>query len=617
VVSRNEEIAVGNWVDRLETLRTVIAELAGVVDPGELSSAALGGALTAVKADAGSLWLGGADGMVCQVAAGRDAKRLVGMTLPAAEVSALRNGDGSALVVALADRGETIGAIRVAREDEGAAPFDAVDEAMLTSLAASVGLAIGTANRVRAADRSADFALLGEMGREITSTLDLDRVLRAAVNLAARAMAFDRAAIGLYDGGVCDIRAIAGADTVDATDPAVQDLAARGAWAAGTGEAFYLSDRTEAASDAERIFLQIFGDDLARADVQSGLYMPLKDEEGIVGILFFEAARTDFAAPRQREVAGILAAQAAVAIRNAQLYKQVPLADALGAFNVRWKALLGVPRRRRVAYGVGAAVVLGAVTLPQWPLRVEGMHPAFRQSGGAQARALVGGMIQRIFVTEGERVTRGAALAQLSDADLRAQRDAALADASADDREAELAASRGDAGQERVARLRGESRRRVAALADDQLRFTLIRSPVDGVVLTPRPEERVGIRVDAGDPVVLVGRTDTLELEFGVDEQDLVRVRVGQEVRARADALPQYTLVGHVVAIGGLPSDSAADAAGNVAFPVRARVPNVDGTLRPGMAAAARVLTAPVSLAGRLLRAPLRTARLLWWRLSS
>ncbi len=617
MAARSDGIAVGNWVDRLTTLGTVIGELAGVVEPDELSSAALGGALTAVQADAGSLWLRTAGGMVCQVAAGRDAKHLAGVTLPAAEVTALPNGDGTTLVVALPDRGESIGALRVAREEDGAAPFDAADEAILASFAASAGLAFGTANRMRDADRSADFALLAEMGREITSTLDLDRVLRAAVNLAARAMAFDRAAIGLYDGGVCDIRAVAGADTVDAADPAVQDLAARGAWAAGTGEAFYLSDRTEAASDAERIFLQIFGDDLARAGVESGLYMPLKDEEGIVGILFFEAARVDFAAPRQREVAAILAAQAAVAIRNAQLYEQVPLANTLGAFSLKWRALLGVPRRRRTAYGVAAVVVLGAVTLLQWPLRVDGKHATFRQLGGAEARAQVGGVIQRIFVDEGQRVARGAPLAQLSDAELRAQRDAALADAGADDREAELAASHGDAAQERVARLRGESRRRVAALADDQLRFTLVRSPVDGVVLTPRPEERVGMRVEAGDPVVLVGRTDTLELDFGVDEQDLARVRLGQEVHARADAAPQRTLVGHVVAIGSLPSDSAADVAGNVAFPVRARVPNIDGGLRPGMAAAARVLTAPASLAGRLLRAPVRTARLLWWRLSS
>jgi multidrug resistance efflux pump len=607
---------VGDWVDRLAALGDVIGQLAGQVDSDELATATLSGALTAVQADAGSLWLRGSEGFVCQLAAGRDAARLVGMTLPADDVLTPPAG-GAALVVSLPDPGEPLGALRVAREEDGAPPFDAADEAILTTLAASAACAFSWAARLRAADRSDDLLLLAEMGREIASTLDLDHVLRAAVNLAVRAMPCDRGAVGLYENGICDIRAIAGADAVDPADPTVQDLAARGAWAAGTGAAFYLSDRTEAATDAERIFLQVFGDDLERAGVGSGLYLPLKDEEGILGILFFETAAPDFATPRQREVAAILAAQAAIAIRNAQLYKQVPLADALGAFNVRRKALLAMPRQRRGAYAAVAVAVVCGLTLLRWPLRVEGVHGAFRQLGGADARALVGGVIQQVFVTEGQRVVRGMPIARLSDADLRAERDAALADADADDREGDLAASRGDAGRERIARLRADSRRHVAAFVDDQMRFTVVRSPVDGAVLTSRPEERVGARVDTGDPVVLIGRTDTLEIDFGVSERDLARVHPGEDVHARGDELPQYTLVGPVTSIGRVPSDSAVGAEDEVVFPVRARVANVDGALRPGMTAAVRVLTAPMSLAGRLLRAPIRTARLLWWRMWS
>ena len=40
-------------------------------------------------------------------------------------------------------------------------------------------------------------ALITEMSREITSTLDLDRVLRTVVNLAAKAFNFDRGAVAL------------------------------------------------------------------------------------------------------------------------------------------------------------------------------------------------------------------------------------------------------------------------------------------------------------------------------------------------------------------------------------------------------------------------------------
>jgi len=463
------------------------------------------------------------------------------------------------------------------------------------------------------ADRSHDLALLAETSREITATLDLDRVLRAVVNLAMRALTFDRGAVALYEHGQCDVRAVAGVDTVDRADPAMQDLAARGAWAAGIGESFYLSDREAPASDAERIFLQIFGPDLEAGDVGSGLYLPLRDEEGVVGVLLFEATRANFADERQREMATILANQATVAVRNAQLYSQVPLADVLGAFGAHKRALLEVPRRRRLAIALLAAAALGALTLVRWPLRVAGADPLFRPTHSAAVRALVPGVVERVFVREGAAVARGQPIAQLRDTELRAERAAVAAAADAAEREAALSASRGDAGEERLQRVRAAALRREAAVLDEQLRAMVLRSPVNGVVLTSRPEERLGAWLAEGDGLVLVGRTDTLELEFGVDQRDVARVGTGDEVRLRVDALPQHTFAGRVASIGQVPAETAV----RVAFPVRALVGNESGVLRPGMAAHARVLTAPASAAGRMLRAPLRQARLLWWRLWS
>ncbi len=111
----------------------------------------------------------------------------------------------------------------------------------------------------------------------------------------------------------------------------------------------------------------------------------------------------------------------------------------------------------------------------------------------------------------------------------------------------------------------------------------------------------------------MLGRTDTLELEFGVDQRDILRIRPGQEIRLRVDALPSRTFDGRVTSIAQLPREQD----GRVRYPVRATVPNPDGLLKAEMAAHARVLTDPASAAGRTLRAPVRWARLLWWRLWS
>jgi len=174
-----------------------------------------------------------------------------------------------------------------------------------------------------------------------------------------------------------------------------------------------------------------------------------------------------------------------------------------------------------------------------------------------------------------------------------------------------VAASRGNPAEERLQRTRAQAFRREVALLDDEVGSTTVRAPVSGMVLTPRPEERLGARLEAGDLAVTLGRTDTLELEFGVAQRDIARVAAGQTVRLRVDALPQRTFEGRVSFLGELPVDSLPD----VRFPVRAKVPNPDGLLRPGMAAHVKVLTRSTSVAGRALRGPVRWLRLVWWRM--
>jgi RND family efflux transporter MFP subunit len=590
-------------------------ELTATLDAGEVESKLLRAATSHLLVDNASLWFARGDGMVCPVAVGENAAALVGAQVAGTEVGGTLAAEESVAVMAapLSAPGGVPGWLRVVRGTETGGPFSQGEREILERLAAAAGVALGNAQRVAANDRSRDLALVMEMSREIASTLDLDRVMRSVVNLAMRALPFDRGAIALYERGKCDIRAVAGAETVDPDDPELQDLAVRSAWAAGVGQSFYLSDRTEPASDAERLFLQIFGDDLADDGVASGLYMPLKDDEGVVGILVLESARPDFATPRQQEITGILANQATVALRNAQLYHQVPLADALGALHARKEAFLALPRRRRLTLAVAILATVGVLTLIRWPLRVDARAPVFRPTARAEIRPLGDGIIERVLVREGASVQRGAPLVQLRDAELRADHAAAVAAAAAADRSAAGAASRGDAAEERLQRMRAAVLRREAAIREEQLRATTVRAPVAGVVLTPRPEERVGSWADAGMPVLVLGRTDTLELEFGVDQRDVGRIRAGDEVRLRVDAFPQRTFHGRVSALAPV----AVDSAGIVQFPVRAIVPNSDAALRPGMIAYARVLTAPSSILGRAVREPARRLRLFWWRMWS
>lgn len=623
-------------VERLRLLHSIGLEFSASLDFDELLPRVFHRVLAALGAEGGSLWIAEGDVLRCRLAEGGSGQKLVGALVPVGtgfigdvaqrprttivtravedpryqpRVDSAEMLATTVMATAMVAGGVTVGAIQVSNKLTGDGVFDERDRELLEGLASSAAAALRNAQLHTVEKRARDLALLLEISREITATLDLDRVLRSVVNLASRALNFDRGAVGLYEKEKCEIRAVAGQEKVDPKDPKLQDLIARASWAAGRGEQLYLGDRSDPASDAERMFVTIFGADLEADGVESGLYLPLKDEAGVLGVLVFEAGKPEFATPVQLEVAAILANQTAVALRNAQLYHQVPMVDALGALAAKKRALLALPRRKVQLYGGTALVILAAAVLIQWPFRVAGNEAVFRPMSLTPVRALVPGVVERILVSEGVPVERGIPLASLRSNSLATDRAVTAAAIASAERQAEVAASRGDAAEERLHRMRREALRQELALLDEEVGLTTMKAPVSGVVLTPHLQERVGASLDEGDLLLTLGRTDSLELEFGVDQREVSRVRPGQQVRLRVDALPQRTFTGRVSSVGQLPTDNGP----RVRYPVRATVGNVDGVLKPQMAAHARVLTQPASAVTRLVRGPARWLRLFWW----
>ncbi len=626
-------------VERLRLLLAVSQEFNSSLDFDELLPQVFNTVLDAVGAQGGSLWLAEGQDLRCHLALGSASEKLIDTTVPIGTgfVGSVVERQRSTIVTkAIEDprfhesidrssqmiattvmaspmiaKGETVGAIQVTNKVTGIGIFDDNDREILEVLATSAAQALKNAQLHAAEKRARDLALLLEISQDITATLDLDRVLQSVANNAARALPFDRGAIALFHNNRWEVRAVAGQETVDSKTPELKRLADRGAWAADRGEPFFLEDRARPDSDATRAFVTAFAEGLEEDDVASALYLPLKDEEGTLGVLLCEAHEPGFANETHRELAEILANQTTVALRNAYLYHQVPMADTWGALARRRRAFLSLPKRRKQVYAGSTVVVLAALTLIQWPLRVTGAEPTLRAASYAEVRAMVPGVIDQVFMREGMEVPRGAPLAQLRDVDLQAARGARTAEAEVAERSAAIAASRSNPAEERLHRTRAAGLRHEVALLNEEIAATTIRAPTPGAVLTARPEERVGEWVEEGDHVVTVGRLDTLELDFGVAQRDISRVEVGQTVRLRVDALPQHTFEGVVTSIGQLPGRSGSA----VLFIVHAKVPNPKGHLKPGMVASAKVLTEPVSMATRLIRGPARWLRLTWWRM--
>jgi len=115
--------------------------------------------------------------------------------------------------------------------------------------------------------------------------------------------------------------------------------------------------------------------------------------------------------------------------------------------------------------------------------------------------------------------------------------------------------------------------------AKEDLRKTLIRSPIDGSVVE-LPFE-VFEFVQTGQPVARVLDTRELKLVLEVADRERVALRGNGKVKIQTDALPGREFTGNVVRLGR----AAAGAAKK--FPVEIRLENSDGTLLPGMVAEA------------------------------
>ena len=101
--------------------------------------------------------------------------------------------------------------------------------------------------------------------------------------------------------------------------------------------------------------------------------LPLDDDQGRVGLLLYESSDPDFLDLPHTEMIKVLAGQATVAIRNALLYREVPLISLLEPLMQKTRGAAAHQRSRRMAMAVvAAAVVLFLVFCPAADARQRG-----------------------------------------------------------------------------------------------------------------------------------------------------------------------------------------------------------------------------------------------------
>ena len=489
----------------------------------------------------------------------------------------------SLIVAPIMDRESLVGVIEATNKLDGA-PFD--DDALFTlsRLTESASIALHNASLLAAERKVEVLETLVTVSHEITSTLNLERMLQTIVNAPQAVIPYERAAVALEHHGKYKLSAVTGVTQLDSDAPEIAPLNNILRWALLSEEIVHVKQHGDEISDPRSETQAKFRSYFQETGMRGFYATPLSDDTGRVGILGLESSDPDFLSPAHLEILQVLAGQATVALRNAQMYKEVPFISVLEPVLQRKRKFMAMEKRRRtaiVALAVGAVIFLAVFPLP---LRVQG-NAVVAPARLAKVQPEVEGVISQVLVHEGDRVTQGQVIAELQDWEYRS----ALAQAEAKYRTAILHMNRAlaanDGSEAGIQRVQADYWKSEVQRASTRLDKTRLRSPIDGTVATPHVENMAGRRLQYGDNFADVVDTSHVVVDVSIDATDATLLRVGARGAVKLNSYPTHTFLGKVAVVspmGVIQSDSRV-------FFARITIPNTDGIIRSGMEGAGKI----------------------------
>lgn len=155
--------------------------------------------------------------------------------------------------------------------------------------------------------------------------------------------------------------------------------------------------------------------------------------------------------------------------------------------------------------------------------------------------------------------------------------------------DADLARAARDQARAQVNGAQAQINQQIASTQTARLNLdrTVIRSPVDGVVLTRTIEPGQTVAASLQSPVLFQIAEDLAQMEIvlAIDEADIGQVKAGQAVSFGVDAFPERQFRGKVLQL----RLSATNTNNVITYPVVVAVDNVDQSLLPGMTANAEI----------------------------
>ena len=278
--------------------------------------------------------------------------------------------------------------------------------------------------------------------------------------------------------------------------------------------------------------------------------------------------------------------------------------------------------KSRVPLTVVAGILLLALLLP-WSHRTISAESTLRPARTARLEAPDDAVISEVLVHEGDLVQQGQPIFRLSSASI----DEATARLIAEQQRFATASARGLATNDAMLVFKSQRNESAVLAASRSVAARrgglVVRSPIQGRVLTPRMQDLVGRNVARGNALATIGDCRRMAAEIGVTERLLEYLHPGAKVTAQVRTRPMKTEVGVIARISAATLEQPKTSVGGQeplppqAVPDRfvalASFDNTGGALLPGAAVKVKIRSNREAYLVRIWSVLWRWARSVIW----
>jgi len=569
-------------LNRLELAMDISRQFSSTLDVDKLMQTILDRVANALNAEAGSFWIKEkhSNMAICHVAVGPAKNKVLGLKLkPGTGIVGWvienkqktvvfdTNLDDrffnkvdektdfvtkSILCVPLLVNKECVGAISLLNKKTPVGQFNQQDVEMLELLAMNGAIAIKNAQLFQSERKIKELKTLLSISKEINSTLDLDRVLLAIVNLGTQVIFYQRALIGLLDiNNKIKLSAETNVAQVDLTLAPNKKILNIMKYVLDSKKSLHITNFQ--IENPPKNIPQIVLDYIQNYDLKCLSVIIMKDSEGKLGLISMEGTYNSLVVKDSNYVIDIVVNQATVAIRNAQLYKNVPLKTFTGKLKTTVKKSTRSWKKIVLFIFILAilTISINSITILHKINAVVEIIP----SHITKVTALIDGVVKDILIKEGDFVNKGQVIIFLDTSVLELERAKLENEININTGELRRLHIEGLPYEVSLKKLELEKLDNQLKYIDLQISNSKLVSTASGIVITQKPEQLINKQVIKGEVLTEIAVQNNKTAEIIIEEDDVLKVKLDSEVLITLYAFPNISIKGKLESISCVKSE--------------------------------------------------------------